>query len=923
MFVNFIIQFVKMRLLIRSALILILVSFGIAVSGRTYYVAPNGINGSYPSRGTLSNPWATLQWAFDNVTAGDTVYLRGGVYPITASQKGSNLHATESNPIVIMAYPDDYFTGKTPILDGAMAKSFIGGAILLSNSSWIHLEGITIRNLFQISPASGTEYDHPIGFYSYLSSNITIKNCKAYDIGYRGFFFYEPENSYVIDCDAWNIADTLSDDPGDHGDGFMAWDGGGEASDTLNYILFDGCRAWNCSDDGFDIEMDGVEEVVNCWSFSNGYLEFGSGSGFKIGYPSQQRILPGRLMYNNVAAFNKAAGWSTNDANYSAVMPQLIYNNTSYHNTTGFGIFDTNVGDSYELMRVYMNNLAYANTSQNVLAASNAAYTQNKNSWDISGLTLSDDDFISVDSTGITAPRQADGSFPDNNCYKYFLKLAPGSDLIDAGVDVGLQYISKAPDLGAFESFESNPDLAIVTNIIVTGAGGASSITTNTGSLQLSTAILPSNATNKSVTWSIANGTGQATISSSGLVTAIANGTVTARATANDGSGVSGTLLINISNQIVRVSSITITGAGGATSITTNSGSLQLSSAILPSNATNKSVTWSIANGTGQATISSSGLVTAIANGTVTARATANDGSGAFGTLVITISNQVTPENQPPTITISSPTKSTSYITPATIIIEAAASDPDGTLRKVEFYQGTTRLGELTTAPYSFIWKEVPEGTYSITAAATDNQNLRTISGAVTVVVEKSANLVNELPIVSIKSPNKDKKIKKNDNVLIEVIATDPDGTISKVELKNGEITLAELTTPPFNYLWENVDTGNYSLSAIATDDQGAKNISSVLVFEVVDIENSNLESIKLYPNPNNGDFSVALDIPLSDSKNIVSIVSLTGKSVYYDTWKQDEIMKHFSLPGLLPGTYILLIQSGDGIMTSKKFIKK
>ena len=131
--------------------------------------------------------------------------------------------------------------------------------------------------------------------------------------------------------------------------------------------------------------------------------------------------------------------------------------------------------------------------------------------------------------------------------------------------------------------------------------------------------------------------------------------------------------------------------------------------------------------------------------------------------MIITISNQASPANQPPAVTISSPTKSTSYIAPATIIIEAAASDPDGTLRKVEFYQGTTRLGELTTAPYSFTWKEVPEGTYLITAAATDNQNLRTISGSVTVVVEKSANLVNELPIVSIKSPNKDKKIKKND----------------------------------------------------------------------------------------------------------------------------------------------------------------
>ncbi len=58
----------------------------------------------------------------------------------------------------------------------------------------------------------------------------------------------------------------------------------------------------------------------------------------------------------------------------------------------------------------------------------------------------------------------------------------------------------------------------------------------------------------------------------------------------------------------------------------------------MPSNATNKTVTWSITNGTGLATINSStGLVTASDNGTVTARATANDGSGIYGTLIITI----------------------------------------------------------------------------------------------------------------------------------------------------------------------------------------------------------------------------------------------------------------------------------------------
>ena len=79
--------------------------------------------------------------------------------------------------------------------------------------------------------------------------------------------------------------------------------------------------------------------------------------------------------------------------------------------------------------------------------------------------------------------------------------------------------------------------------------------------------------------------------------------------------------------------------------MTTDDGILQLTATVLPSDATNNTVTWSIVNGTGQVTINTTGLVTAVANGTVTARATANDGSGVIGQLGITISNQAIPVN--------------------------------------------------------------------------------------------------------------------------------------------------------------------------------------------------------------------------------------------------------------------------------------
>jgi len=86
------------------------------------------------------------------------------------------------------------------------------------------------------------------------------------------------------------------------------------------------------------------------------------------------------------------------------------------------------------------------------------------------------------------------------------------------------------------------------------------------------------------------------------------------------------TLLINISNQMA--------------AITTDKGTYQVKAAILPTDATDKSLTWVITNGMGKATVDSTGLVTAVANGTVTVKALANDGSGVSGTLDIVITGQ-------------------------------------------------------------------------------------------------------------------------------------------------------------------------------------------------------------------------------------------------------------------------------------------
>ncbi len=86
---------------------------------------------------------------------------------------------------------------------------------------------------------------------------------------------------------------------------------------------------------------------------------------------------------------------------------------------------------------------------------------------------------------------------------------------------------------------------------------------------------------------------------------------------------------------------------------------------------------------------------------------------------------------------------------PASIVISATGADSDGTISKVEFYNGTTLLGSDNNSPYSYSWTNVASGSYSITAKAYDNTGASTISSPVAVVVSAQ----NISPTVTLTSP--------------------------------------------------------------------------------------------------------------------------------------------------------------------------
>jgi RHS repeat-associated protein len=99
--------------------------------------------------------------------------------------------------------------------------------------------------------------------------------------------------------------------------------------------------------------------------------------------------------------------------------------------------------------------------------------------------------------------------------------------------------------------------------------------------------------------------------------------------------------------------------------------------------------------------------------------------------------------NKAPTVSLVAPSAGAIFAAPASITLTATASDSDGTIARVEFYQGATLLGTKTAAPYSMTWTNVAGGTYSLTALAVDNLGVQARSAAVSISVTGAKVLVS------------------------------------------------------------------------------------------------------------------------------------------------------------------------------------
>jgi hypothetical protein len=250
--------------------------------GTTYYVSANGHD---DNPGTAADPWATIQHAVETIVAGDTVFIRGGIYHEHVQTVNSG--SAEDGFITFATFP-----GETPVIDGqgveesqngiVIAESYIKlvgleicnwgeNAIWIENAAYIEISDCEVHDVFYgIGVADGT--------HDFTFNRINVHHFDLYGFDVSPSGGADCYNGIFNDC----IAHSASD-PAQNVDGFAL--GHGTQHDfTLNrcqtYEVYDGfdisarnttlsrCSAYKCWNSGYKLWQDNVM-LVNCLSYNN------------------------------------------------------------------------------------------------------------------------------------------------------------------------------------------------------------------------------------------------------------------------------------------------------------------------------------------------------------------------------------------------------------------------------------------------------------------------------------------------------------------------------------------------------------------------------------------------------------------------------------------------------------------------------
>ncbi len=375
------------------------------------YVSPDGRDSN---NGTISSPFKTITKAQSVATSGTTVYLRGGTYNrfnIAGSDANYNfVHNITKSGITYSAYP-----GETPIFD------FTGTATAKRVAAFHIAKGVKVTFIgFHVTKVPVGNQKQAECFR--IEGDATFEKMTCRDNQANGFYFTTNASGSCTNCDSYNNI----------GIGTSAGNTDGFGAHCKGAVTFRYCRAWNCSDDGYDcIATYSPVTFDHCWVYN--INSTGDKNGFKVGgwgSSTPPANVPSHIVRYCLAANVKNSGFY---ANHHPGKSADWTHNTAYNCGSDFNMLErvspSNARDIPGTREVLHYNVAYAGTiiSNSNLPASNVT----NNSWTKPGVTVSAADFQSLDATQMTRPRKADGSLPDIT----FMKLTSGSDLKGMGYD--------------------------------------------------------------------------------------------------------------------------------------------------------------------------------------------------------------------------------------------------------------------------------------------------------------------------------------------------------------------------------------------------------------------------------------------------------------------------------------------------------
>jgi len=199
---------------------------------------------------------------------------------------------------------------------------------------------------------------------------------------------------------------------------------------------------------------------------------------------------------------------------------------------------------------------------------------------------------------------------------------------------------------------------------------------------------------------------------------------------------------------------------------------------------------------------------------------------GTSATVPITIVN-----NAPPTVELTSPTSGAQFTAPATIALAAIASDSDGSVAKVEFFAGATKVGTATAAPFTSSWNNVAAGSYTLTAVATDNVGATGTSAAAVVSVSAP------VPTATLSAPQNGATFAVGESIPVTAQASALARSVARVEFYSDGALISATTVSgaptaiTINLSWNSASVGPHVLYAkVITTDQASATSASVNV---------------------------------------------------------------------------------------------